>query len=84
MSEIKTGGPAFPFNAGEFGYEPSSGMMLRDWFAGQALSGISGEFIDKLRRRDYSHDEMQLAVKSFAKFAFVFADAMLAAREAQP
>ena len=37
MSDDKYGGPAFPFEQ----YAPgSTGMSLRDWFAGQALAGI--------------------------------------------
>lgn len=64
----KDGGCAFPFNAGEFGIEPSVGMSLRDWFAGQALSGLAtadGFWVDA------------------AKLAYRYADDMLLEREAR-
>ena len=40
MSEDKTGGPAFPQKEPLTDDHP--GMTLRDWFAGQVLSGIIG------------------------------------------
>jgi hypothetical protein len=58
---IKTTKPAFP-TAG------STGMTLRDWFAGQALSGLLADHT----RDDYPDQ--------FAKLAYNFADAMLAER----
>ena len=36
--QIDDGGPAVPLEAPR--YEPEFGMSLRDWFAGQALSGL--------------------------------------------
>lgn len=47
-----TGGPAFPFEAGYAGLSPS-GMTLRDWFAGQALVGISREIDGRVDRAEY-------------------------------
>ena len=64
------GGLAFPM-----GYHPDgnsadhSGMSLRDWFAGQALSGL------------LSDDVKPGDVDAAAKIAWDIADAMLAARE---
>lgn len=65
---MKDGGCAFPFNAGEFGIEPSSGMSLRDWFAGQALSAMSEPFAKKEKPEHR------------AKAAYALADAMLVER----
>lgn len=44
MEKIDTGGPAFP--AQPFDRDFESGMTLRDWFAGHALTGLlaSGHF----------------------------------------
>ena len=36
--KINTGGPAFPIAVGDHEYV-ADGMTLRDWFAGQALTG---------------------------------------------
>ena len=68
MKEINDGGPAFPSRdrvdaAGEVecgGF----GMTLRDWFAGQALAGLSSA----VTRSDA------------VKWAWEIADAMIAAR----
>jgi hypothetical protein len=42
MSEIKDGGAAFPYCVwvGDHHNGHNTGMSLRDWFAGMALSGI--------------------------------------------
>ena len=60
---------AFPIAipAGCEGYE--DGMTLRDWFAGQALAGITG---------DPSVEDMDQ--NEIAKAAYIYADAMLEAR----
>ena len=70
MSNTNTGGPAFP------GLHPSAecrfqeeGMTLRDYFAAKALQG----FISRGGNYDAEFD---------ADRAYVFADAMLKAREA--
>lgn len=68
--EPKDGGQAFPMAAGT----PTEGqwvdgMSLRDWFAGQALAGILAGSPDLPESR-----------AGFAKTAYEFADAMLAAR----
>ncbi len=57
---------AFPLNAGEFGIEPSPGMTLRDYFAGQALAGLASRGL--------------LGPDQRAQEAYDFADAMLAER----
>ena len=71
--KTQTGGPAFPFNAGEFGIEPASGMTLRDWFAGQALAG----YMAHLTANDHSPSSHAYEC---ASEAYGFADAMIAAR----
>jgi hypothetical protein len=72
--------PAFPSLKAKYGYEgeyegleeDEEGMTLRDYFAGQALSGIiSSDCSDKM------------AVEPRAKLAYRIADAMLAERDKQ-
>lgn len=65
-NEINDGGPAFPGDSQQTG--PWFGMALRDWFAGQALTGLCFG-----RRED---------VSTFASEAYNVADAMLKARGA--
>ena len=70
MSKIEDGGPAFAAGAAnESTGWTQEGMSLRDWFAGQALSGIcaSGP------ATDWTNDLL-------ASEAYSLADAMLAAR----
>ncbi len=84
MSTSKDGGPAFPsspvigpngvlLRPADIGCE---GLSLRDWFAGQALSGITKDYIDN------NVDEAKVCSEQ----AYRIADAMLAARskENQP
>jgi hypothetical protein len=62
------GGPAFPRdNAGD--YTGQDGMSLRDWFAGQALTGTLAA-----GAQDFE------AGGKIAREAYVIADAMLATR----
>ena len=62
------GGAAFPV------MYVSEGMTLRDYFAGQALAGICAPLYDDESPTIWKHRE-------FAKGAYMFADAMLAARK---
>lgn len=66
MSNINTGGPAFPTDrlamAGDYG----KGMTLRDYFAAKALQGHCPS----------------IPPEQAAKRAYEYADAMLKAREA--
>lgn len=71
--KIADGGPAFPASAivdvfGDVKDDPSQGMTLRDWFAGQALAGFC------------SADEMASDPHLLAADAYLLADAMLEAR----
>lgn len=86
MSVARDGGPAFPFtyttDSDTYSTMPNGqvvppgftvelgGMSLRDWFAGQALSGMSAS---PNCPKDF--DEHHLA-----RSAYEIADAMLAAR----
>lgn len=76
---INDGGPAFPVQSiySEDHGTNSRGMTLRDYFAGQALAGICAPLYDDESPTIWKHRE-------FAKGAYMFADAMLAAREAKP
>lgn len=75
MNTIKDGGPAFPCVAENGLGHISDGMSLRDYFAAKAMSH---EFaIKPLSERRYFQ-------KICAEQAYMMADAMLAAREAQP
>jgi hypothetical protein len=74
MSDIKGLGPALPVAENqreEFNYRIHLGTTLRDWFAGQALMGL---LADSNNCSPY---------KENAVFAYVMADEMLKAREAQ-
>jgi len=89
MSKSKDGGPAFPamiishYVSGTDGqgastaqpvYSHDSGMSLRDWFAGQALSCIP------LRAWEGVGSTNQDIINAWATCAYATADAMLAAR----
>jgi hypothetical protein len=67
---------AFPTNASNAGIEPTSGMTLRDYFAGQALVGM-------LAFDGYSSpvNSEKITSEIFADSAYEIADAMLAARK---
>lgn len=75
MSTPNDGGSAFP----GYGYNPVAGQMvviggmtLRDYFAAKAMQGLVAS----------SDDDM--TPSSIARASYIMADAMLAAREAQP
>lgn len=69
---MKDGGPAFPVTgvSAEGGYITQRGLSLRDYFAGQALAGI-------MSNENYNEEPYDVC----AATAYMFADAMLAARE---
>lgn len=83
MSE-KDGGPAFPGKSmgfvgiGPFGeataqYGETPGMTLRDWFAGQALVGMSSLYTQ-------AGGTSEEIASANAAVAYLMADAMLAER----
>ena len=74
------GGPAFPaLYAGE------AGMTLRDYFAAQALSGISPRIEAEIDKFDpdgkYFHQRLSEWYQLAAIRSYCYADAMLAARK---
>lgn len=69
MTSEKNGGPAFP---SEYKHPPYSGMSLRDWFAGRALTGLL---------MDPSRGALVMSMESYCVWSFALADAMLAERE---
>lgn len=66
-----TNPPAFPRSYGH------DGMTLRDWFAGQALAGLTGNAYVAEQTIRLPSTEVDEGV---AREAYAFADAMLAAR----
>jgi hypothetical protein len=81
-TNINTGGPAFPnvpTGAGDRWSEWDTGMTLRDWFAGQALAGMVTRPFERANP-DYV-EESGSVCDAFARQAYEFADAMLAARQ---
>lgn len=77
------GGPAFPLPSGEFlGEDRTTGMSLRDYFAGQAMTAVGRTYFG-------SEDNPvadQLGKPTFAEEArrcYEWADAMLAERTKQ-
>jgi hypothetical protein len=65
MPSQDTGGYAFP---NDFKYPENKGMSLRDWFAGQALTGVLAT----------SHRESPALL---ARWSYEIADAMLKERQ---
>ena len=66
MSDIETGGPAFPCTQENW---DASGMTLRDYFAAKALQGL------------LSDSEVRGSGAEFAERSYDLADAMLKARK---
>jgi len=88
MSATNDGGPAFPFiyECPKTGPNVYSGMSLRDYFAGQALTGHLANSNEVLRAAEHAarKEKGELAAEWTAIIAYEYADAMLAAREAKP
>ena len=76
MSIPDNGGPAYPSQNGHY-FEP--GMTLRDWFAGQALSGMMA--YQNPSRGDF---HTNCDDETISKCAYSYADAMIAARNNLP
>lgn len=73
MSEIKTGGPAFPFfHPDDVNGVMSEGMTLRDYFAAKAMQAVA-------LKKNELHD-IQAMYDRLALHAYKVADAMLRAR----
>jgi hypothetical protein len=76
MSALDTGGPAFPLQT----WDPvihtpknETGMTLRDYFAGKALSGLYTPVPDDGNPLNWKHDML-------ARAAYAAADEMMKAR----
>jgi hypothetical protein len=73
---INDGGPAYPCHTnplpGKLANAPQ-GMTLRDYFAGQALTGLLTQ-----------PAEPEYGLRYFARSAYLMADEMLKAREVKP
>lgn len=67
--------PAFPTDGRIQHGTPYDGMSLRDWFAGQALSGVA-----YIMFTDLGGDDLADQTDTAAIWAYAFADAMLTTR----
>jgi hypothetical protein len=76
MSEIKTGGPAFPFS------DVMPGMSLRDYFAAKAMQSWVLATTDTYIHGG-EHQTNTLDTGYIARYAYEQADAMIKAREAK-
>jgi hypothetical protein len=76
MSMVYDGGPAFPVPVGtvydSLAQSPEPGMSLRDYFAGQAMSGRM------------SQQSVKASTEHISAWAYRVADAMLRARDLPP
>lgn len=90
MSKEQDGGPAFPrmLPDGMGGYTIAAGMSTRDWFAGQAVSGVllmvSTKHLAAQMAGDKEAAEKLATVftdSAIAGEAYTIADAMLEARK---
>lgn len=82
MTEKKDDSLAFPcteLNSDGSPYATHLGMTLRDYFAGQALTGSIASWAVEDEKR-FSHLSDQERAKLFAKWSYCVADAMLLAR----
>jgi hypothetical protein len=75
MSNTNTGGPAFPHTEANGANSGDVGMTLRDYFAAKALQGF-------LADPKPFYDNGEGLPKAYATEAYIYADAMLKAREA--
>ena len=71
---MKKGGPAFL--SADFEQHEYTGMILRDWFSGQAMQAWLTKYPD-----DMSDNRAAAGVDTVARFAYAMADAMLSQRE---
>ena len=78
MSNTNTGGSAFPNEGGPGNLWNDKGMTLRDYFAAKAMAGMLAD-PDTARTVQKARRKMDEAV---AELAYMYADAMIKAREA--
>lgn len=79
---VYDGGAAFPFlpeaAVARQGFPIERGMSLRDWFAGQALSGALAASVHGSNDQDWTAEEIRTRMSALC---YELADAMLEARE---
>jgi len=84
---VKDGGPAFPTQHEESGFQQpwtESGMALRDYLAAHAPympDELLGDRLDAIERTTLKMDRTAAIARMFAAWAYEFADAMIAERE---
>lgn len=83
MAEIKTGGAAFPCEGGsESGLHADPGMTLRDYIAAKALQGfLTSQYVSDFIKEVGSFSTDSDVRRNLATNAYLYADAMIAARE---
>lgn len=69
MSDKNDGGPAFPINHPHCP-DPSTGMTLRQWYAGMAMQGV-------IASGTVTGNDFNETSKEVSGFAFGVADAMI-------
>lgn len=81
MASRPDGGPAFPrqehtvdYHGAEQYFVGAEGMSLRDWFAGQAMTGWLATY------GDAAHPAATGNARVIAEYAYAIADAMLTER----
>lgn len=89
-TKVDDGGPAFPQPETKNGNTVADehgqgGMSLRDYFAGQALAGLvasdkASRIADDWERRGKPKPAPEVVDAAIAQCAYIYADAMLAAR----
>jgi hypothetical protein len=80
MSTIKDGGPAFPRTYNGDGH---NGATLRDYFAAKAMQGLIAQGGASVQKHVAEGVLIIPARQGIPLLAYEYADAMLAAREAQ-
>jgi hypothetical protein len=78
MSNLITGGPAFPAPAG-VSHITEQGMTLRDYFAAKAMQVMAVDTHENIMEWLFDADDMPSDL-ALAKAAYLIADAMLEAR----
>lgn len=80
--QINTGGAAFPCEGGvDSGLYPDTGMTLRDYFAAKALNGfLCSQYVSDYIKEIGSFSTDSDVRRNLATNAYLYADAMIAAR----